>query len=109
MEECNIVVMNIKTILTKNKIRCCMTESYHPYQNAVVERVNGILKQEFLLESKIIYLNFLQKVVKESVEIYHLERPHWWLYMQTPQQTHKEENIQIRTYKKEKSDNLKTA
>jgi transposase InsO family protein len=97
-----------QTILTKNKIRCSMTESYDPYQNAVAERVNGILKQEFLLESQQVYLSFLQKVVKESVEIYNMERPHWSLYMQTPQQTHKEENIQIRTYKKEKSDSLET-
>ncbi len=98
-----------QTILTKNKIRCSMTESYDPYQNAVAERVNGILKQEFLLDSQQVYLSFLQKVVKESVEIYNTERPHWSLYMQTPQQTHKEENIQIRTYKKEKSDSLETA
>ena len=51
----------------------------------------------------------LQKVVKESMEIHNTERPHWSLYMQTPKKTYKEENIQIRTYKKEKSDNLKTA
>jgi transposase InsO family protein len=98
-----------QTILTKNCIRCSMTECYDPYENAVAERVNGILKQEFLLDSQITYLNFLQKVVKESVEIYNTERPHLSLHMQTPQQTHQEENIQIRTYKKEKSDNLKTA
>lgn len=97
-----------QTILTKNRIRCSMTECYDPYENAVAERVNGILKQEFLINSQITYLKFLQKVVKQSVEIYNTERPHWSLYMQTPQQTHQEENIQIRTYKKEKSDNLKT-
>ncbi|WP_375563340.1 IS3 family transposase [Bernardetia sp. OM2101] len=98
-----------QTILIKNRVRCSMTECYDPYENAVAERVNGILKQEFLLDSQITYLKFLQKVVKQSVEIYNTERPHWSLYMQTPQQTHQEENIRIRTYKKEKSDNLKTA
>ncbi|WP_375559939.1 integrase core domain-containing protein [Bernardetia sp. OM2101] len=71
--------------------------------------MSNYLKQEFLLDSQITYLKFLQKVVKQSVEIYNTERPHWSLYMQTPQQTHQEENIRIRTYKKEKSDNLKTA
>jgi hypothetical protein len=56
-------------------------------------------------------LNFLQKVVKESVEIYNLERPHWSLHANTTtnSQRGKEENIQIKTYKKEKTDNLKTA
>jgi transposase InsO family protein len=98
-----------QTILTKNRIRCSMTECYDPYENAVAERVNGILKHEFLIDSQMTYLKFLQKIVKQSVEIYNTERPHWSLYMQTPQQTHQEENIQIRTYKKQKSDNLKTA
>ena len=36
-------------ILTKHSLKCSMTESYDPYQNAIAERVNGILKQEFLL------------------------------------------------------------
>jgi hypothetical protein len=33
----------------------------------------------------------------------------FYLYIQTPQQTYQEENIEIRTYKKQKSDNLNTA
>jgi len=34
--------------LVKNKIICSVTESYDPYRNALAERVNGILKQEFI-------------------------------------------------------------
>ena len=37
-------------LLEKNKITPSMTESYDPYANAIAERINGILKQEFLLE-----------------------------------------------------------
>jgi len=37
-------------VLAGKKVSCSMTESYDPYANAVAERVNGILKQEFLLE-----------------------------------------------------------
>ena len=37
-------------MLKKSKITPSMTESYDPYANAVAERINGILKQEFLLE-----------------------------------------------------------
>ncbi|QAR30701.1 hypothetical protein EQP59_04770 [Ornithobacterium rhinotracheale] len=40
----------IKDLLAKNKIQCSMTESYAPYANAVAERVNGILKQEFKID-----------------------------------------------------------
>ncbi|WP_375562324.1 hypothetical protein ACE193_07180 [Bernardetia sp. OM2101] len=50
----------------------------------------------------------MKKMVKQSVQIYNQERPHFSLYLQTPEQTHQEENIQIRTYKKEKSDSLET-
>ena len=35
-------------LLKKSKINCSMTESYDPYANAVAERVNGILKEEFI-------------------------------------------------------------
>ncbi len=97
-----------QTLLTKNRIGCSMTECYDPYENAVAERVNGILKQEFLLESQHSYLEWMKKMVKQSVQIYNQERPHFSLHLQTPEQTHKEENIQIRTYKKEKSDSLET-
>ena len=41
-----------------------MTESYNPYANAVAERVNGILKQEFLLELYDLSLGETNCVVK---------------------------------------------
>ena len=41
---------------TKN-LHCSMTESYDPYQNAVAERVNGILKQEFMVDRYITIRN----------------------------------------------------
>ena len=34
--------------LKKAKLRCSMTDGYDCYQNALAERVNGILKDEFL-------------------------------------------------------------
>jgi transposase InsO family protein len=34
--------------LSKHKINPSMTEKYDPYQNAVAERINRILKQEFI-------------------------------------------------------------
>lgn len=86
-----------------------MTEDTNAYENAVAERVNGILKHEFLLETQHAYLEWMKKMVQQSIEIYNQERPHFSLLLQTAKQTHLKENIQIRTYKKQKSDNLKTA
>lgn len=87
-------------ILTKRKVTCSMTESYDPYANAVAERVNGILKQEFLLEDYDVKLPVMKKLVKNSIDIYNQNRPHYSCRMKTPEQMHRQEQIRIKTYKK---------
>jgi len=87
-------------ILTKKKVTCSMTESYDPYANAVAERVNGILKQEFQLEDYNVELPVMKDLVSNSVKIYNQKRPHYSCHMKTPEQMHKQEQIKIRTYKK---------
>ena len=52
-----------------------MTDGYDCYQNAMAERINGILKNEFLL-SRPADLAQAREMVKESVAIYNHERPH---------------------------------
>ena len=48
-----------------------MTETYDPYANAVAERVNGILKREFLdYYGYKLPIDLMKAVVKESVNIY---------------------------------------
>jgi len=76
-----------------------MTESYNPYQNAVAERVNGILKQEFLINTKNLELKTMRILVKQSIEIYNNIRPHWSCNMLTPNQMHKQNKVKIKTYK----------
>jgi transposase InsO family protein len=87
-------------ILTKKKVKCSMTESYDPYANAVAERVNGILKQEFQLEDHNVELPVMKDLVRNSVEIYNQKRPHYSCHMKTPEQMHKQAQIKIRSYKK---------
>ena len=89
-------------ILKKKKIVPSMTETYDPYANAVAERVNGIIKQEFLLEDKKVDLKTMQILVDESVKIYNNKRPHLSCFMKTPQQMHLQKEIKIKTYKKER-------
>ena len=74
--------------LSKYNIKCSMTESYDPYQNAIAERVNGILKQEFLINTKYLNINVMKKVVKQSIDIYNAKRPHWSCNLKTPNQIH---------------------
>jgi len=74
--------------LKEQKIKPSTTDGYDCYQNALAERVNGILKQEFLLFKCRTFIE-LEKLIDESVMIYNHYRPHLSLGMQTPNQVHK--------------------
>ena len=74
-------------VLGQHGIQPSMTDGYDCYQNALAERINGILKQEFLLD-KCNDLNELKKVVEQSITIYNNVRPHLSLGMKTPNQVH---------------------
>ena len=88
-------------LLLKQKVKCSMTESYDPYANAVAERVNGILKQEFNLEGFNTKLPIMKTLVKDSIKVYNTKRPHLSCQMKTPEQMHKQNSVKIKTYKKQ--------
>lgn len=77
-------------ILTDNKLKISMAEKGNPYENAIAERVNGILKIEFLLDQR-----FSTKVEAkyssiEAINIYNEERPHLSLGYMTPEEKYQE-------------------
>lgn len=72
----------------KHNIRCSMTDGYDCYQNALAERVNGILKNEYLLH-KPKNLEEARRMVAESIEIYNVRRPHMSLKYKTPDEMHR--------------------
>lgn len=71
----------------KHGVQCSMTDGYDCYQNALAERVNGILKNEYLLQ-KPLNLEQATQMVAESVEIYNTRRPHLALKYRTPDEVH---------------------
>jgi transposase InsO family protein len=75
-------------LLKKQKMEISMTEENHCYENAMAERVNGILKDEFLLDEKFANKEMAFKAVKEAIKSYNTRRPHWSLNLCTPQQIH---------------------
>ncbi len=75
-------------LLTKHGVQISMTEENHVYENAKAERVNGILKNEFLLGETLVSFEVAKKLVKDSVQIYNEERLHLSLNYQTPAMTH---------------------
>ena len=57
-----------------------MTQNSDPYENAVAERINGILKQEFNIDKYHKDLSIMKQIIKETVEIYG-KRPHYSNHM----------------------------
>jgi putative transposase len=68
------------------------TQQYDPYENAVAERINGILKYEFGLKKTIKNIDIARKMIAEAVKIYNNERLHWSLDLKTPQYAHLQYN-----------------
>jgi transposase InsO family protein len=66
-----------------------MTENGDPYENAVAERVNGILKMEYDLEKTFTDYYQAAEQVKSAVTLYNNSRPHKSCAMLTPAAAHK--------------------
>ena len=90
-------------ILTKNEIQPSMTQNSDPYENAVAERINGILKQEFYIDKYNKDLPIMKQIIKETVEIYNGKRPHLSNHMLTPNQMHQQNKLIMKTYKTKNS------
>ncbi|WP_083253284.1 integrase core domain-containing protein [Flavivirga aquatica] len=83
-----------------------MTEQYDPYQNAIAERINGILKHEFLMNTDKVDINMMRKIVAQSIKIYNTKRPHLSCNLLTPEQMHKQNEIRPRSYKRKNTEEL---
>ena len=75
------------SILDKHFVKISMTQSGDPLENAIAERVNGILKVE-LLEK--IYINYQEakQAITAAISIYNYQRPHSSIDMLTPIEAH---------------------
>lgn len=88
----------------KNGFILSTTQQYDPYENAVAERVNGILKYEFGLKESIVNQEVARKMIAQAVRIYNEKRLHWSLNLRTPEQAHIAYNKTVyKSYKKKKA------
>jgi transposase InsO family protein len=69
-------------------MKISMSEQANPYENAVAERINGILKQEFMLDNIFPDFNTAKRAVKEAIKIYNENRPDMSLGYKTPEQVY---------------------
>ena len=65
-------------LLKKKHINISMTQNGDPLENAIAERVNGILKDEYLLNYQCSNIKDARKQLAKSVSLYNNERPHGW-------------------------------
>lgn len=80
-------------LLNKNHFRISMTESGDPRDNAIAERVNGILKDEWLNQMKLESIEDATKQLAQIIRIYNQSRPHCSLDMKTPEFAHRHTGI----------------
>jgi Transposase and inactivated derivatives len=87
-------------LLEKNGIKPSMTTKYDPYENAVAERVNGILKGEFDVGGTFPSTEMAIREVKAAIQIYNHERPHLSCQMMTPCEAHLRGKYELKKWKK---------
>ena len=77
-------------LLKKKGIDISMTQNGNPRDNAIAERVNGILKME-LLSDNYVNIGTANQSVKQAINVYNTRRPHSSLDMLTPEVAHQTE------------------
>jgi len=76
-------------LLKAQGLQVSMTEEDHCAENAMAERVNGILKQEYFLHYTFNSIKQVKQAVDEAVWLYNSRRPHRSLSLKTPESIHK--------------------
>jgi transposase InsO family protein len=87
------------SILQNNGIRISMTQSGSPYDNAIAERVNGILKQQFCLDKVFENYGACVNAVSKAILGYNRLRPHASVSNLTPDMAHDSTDKLVRTWK----------
>ena len=90
------------SVLQQNGIGISMTESGSPYDNAVAERVNGILKTELNLNDVFASYAAAVPVVHHAIDAYNRLRPHYSISKLTPEQAHGTTDPLVRLWKPKK-------
>jgi len=85
----NYTARKFTEFLNEKKVKISMTNKYDPYENAIAERVNGILKQEFSISGLKLLRSEIENLIKQAIFIYNNERPHLSCNYLTPEQAHK--------------------
>ena len=79
-------------ILQDYDIKISMTENGDPLENAIAERVNGIIKDEYLYDRQVSSLKEARGLLDATIALYNTDRPHMSIGNFTPEQIHHSSN-----------------
>ncbi|MFC6266199.1 IS3 family transposase [Flavobacterium panici] len=75
-------------LLETHNIGISMTENGDPLENAIAERVNGIIKEEYLDDYQVDNIQEAKELLDAVIKLYNNERPHMSIGNLTPNQVH---------------------
>lgn len=75
-------------LLKKHGIQISMTENGDPRENSIAERLNGIIKDEYLIDHTFDGFAQARDFLEKSVDLYNVDRPHLSLDLKTPDLIH---------------------
>lgn len=82
---------NYIKLLQNRGIKISMTENGDPLENAIAERINGILKSEYLKHYQIKTIQEATELLDFAVKLYNQDRPHFSIGLLTPEKVHSKE------------------
>ena len=82
-------------LLQDNEMKISMTENGDPLENAIAERVNGIIKEEYLQDYSVKNIKDAKQVLSFVVNLYNEERPHNSISNKVPCEVHDNKNLKV--------------
>jgi transposase InsO family protein len=93
--------------LEQKGVTISMTEDGSPYDNAIAERVNGILKDEYSLDETFDSDEQLELQVRQSIWTYNNKRPHESNHLLTPYEMHQQDRLKPKAWHKKSTRTFK--
>jgi len=98
---------NYIKLLQNRGIKISMTENGDPLENAIAERINGILKSEYLKHYQSKTIQEANKLLDLAVKLYNQDRPHFSIGLLTPEKVHSKELMVEKLWKNYYNKNVK--
>ncbi len=90
------------SLLKQDHIQISMTENGDPLENPIAERINGIIKQEYLSHSRIHDQHQARQLLEAVIKTYNEQRPHQSINLLTPEVVHQKQLLVNKRWRQQK-------